>query len=91
MNWGKEDREALLEDIDLLIMAFRDIAFAKEGLGDMALDKGIVDTGMCRSFQAYPIGKIHSIVENLSGLRRALAGYVNPKLAAQVLPGLVRG
>lgn len=74
--WDEDKKDALLEDLELLIVFFRDIALEKPEMSDL--------------FEKYPVGKISSIVERLIGLRQALLGNVNPKLVAQVLPGILR-
>ncbi len=90
MNWDKEDKDHLLEDLELLIMFFRDIAFGKEGIEEMVLDKGLLDTETYRFFKMYPMEKLCGIVERLIRLKKALMGNVNPKLVAQVLPGCLK-
>ncbi|RKY42261.1 MAG: hypothetical protein DRP85_03530 [Candidatus Makaraimicrobium thalassicum] len=88
-NWNKENKDRLLEDIEMLIMFFRDTAMGKEGLKDMILDKGIAGTDMYRFFEKYSIDKIHSVIERLIRMKLAMEGNANPKLVAQALPGIL--
>ncbi len=90
MNWNTDDRNSLLEDLELLTMFFRDIALGKEGLEEMALDRGLGSTDMYGYYRGYSLEKIYDIVGKLTRLRRALAGNVNPKLVAQVLPSALK-
>jgi DNA polymerase-3 subunit delta' len=90
LNWTEEGKDILLEDLEMLIMFFRDIAVGKESLEEMVLDKDIIDTEMYNFFKKYPVEKIYGIVERLVNVRVALAGNVNPRLVAQVLPGMLR-
>lgn len=90
MNWDTESRDRLIEDLEMLIMFFRDVALGKEGLAEMALDKGIAGTDMYRFFSEYSIEKIYGTVERLINMKLALAGNVNPKLVAQALPGAIK-
>ena len=90
-NWNKESKDRLLEDMEMLIMIFRDTAMGKQGLREMMLDKGIAGTDMYRFFETYSIEEIYGIIERLIKMKISLAGNVNPKLVAQALPGcLVR-
>jgi len=86
VNWDKEARPELLEDLELLVMLFRDIAVGNEGLEEMVMDKGMIQTGMYDFFRDYSVDKVYEILERLIELKRALEGYANPKLVAQVLP-----
>lgn len=90
MVWDEDNKNNLLEDLEMLIMIFRDVALAKEGAGDMVIDKDIADTGFADLFKAYSIDKMYGIVEDLVKLKLALIRNVNPKLVAQVLPGVLR-
>jgi len=90
LNWENDNKELLLEDLEMLIMLLRDIALAKEGLTDMLLDKDVPGTGAYRFFENAGIDKIYSTVARIIGMKRALLGNVNPKIAAQVLPGMLK-
>ncbi len=90
LNWTKESKDLLLEDLEMLIMFFRDIALGKEALEEKVLDKDIIDTEMYDFFKKYPIEKIYDVVGRLINMKLALAGNVNPKLIAQALPGCLR-
>ncbi|MGB2601864.1 MAG: DNA polymerase III subunit delta' [Candidatus Omnitrophota bacterium] len=90
LNWDIENKTGLLEDIDILIMVFRDIVLASEGAVDMIVDKDVLGTEAYSYFEKYPVDEIYSIVEKLVNMRRALMGNVNPKLVAQALPGMLK-
>ena len=77
MVWDKENKDCLLEDIELLIMFFRDVV----------LDE---NSEVYKFYKEYPVAEVSNIVEQLVGLKRALLGNVNPKLVAQALPGCLR-
>ncbi|MFC1643991.1 DNA polymerase III subunit delta' [Candidatus Omnitrophota bacterium] len=90
LNWDSDDRDILLEDLEMLIMLLRDIALGKEALNEMILDKDITGTEMYKFFERYPTEKIYGIMERLIKVKLALTGNVNPKLVAQVLPGMIK-
>ena len=90
LNWDVEDRDGLLEDIDILIMIYRDIVLGAEGSGDKVVDKDVLGSEVYGYYEKYPLDKVYGIVEKLVGMRRALAGNVNPKLVAQALPGMLK-
>ncbi|MFH1305585.1 MAG: DNA polymerase III subunit [Candidatus Omnitrophota bacterium] len=85
--WDRDDRAGLIEDIDMMVMFFRDIMMGKAGLGDKVLDREIPDTAMYRFFEKYRMEELRCIIERLIDTGRALAGNTNPKLMAQALPG----
>jgi len=91
LSWDKEGRDYLTEDLEMLIMFFREIAMARENLENVMFEKSIQDTSMYRFFGKYSIEKIYGIMERLINIKLALSGNINPKLAAQILPGAVRG
>ncbi len=76
LPWDKEGKDDLLEDLELLVMFFRDIALEKP---EMRFFSG-----------KYPTERISGIVERLVELKWSLLGNVNPKLVAQVLPGILK-
>jgi DNA polymerase-3 subunit delta' len=90
LTWDQERKDVILEDLELLIMFFRDIVLGKEGLQEFVLDKNLIDTEMYRFFKEYPVEKISNIIEKLISLKQALLGNVNPKLVAQALPGYLK-
>ncbi len=90
LSWDDETKNGLMEDIELMLLFMRDAALAKEGLGEKALDKAAAKSGAFAVFKEYPLDKIHRITERLIGLKQALAGNVNPKIAAQALPGMLK-
>jgi len=86
--WDKNDRVSLMEDFELLIMFFRDIAVMKDA-PDLLVDKQLADNSRYDIFREYSIEKICDIIEKLAGIKRSLEGNVNPKLVAPVLPGII--
>ncbi len=90
LNWDVDKKDQLIEDVELLIMFFRDIAVSKEGMKGLVLDKDIFDAGLYDYFGGYDIDKIRNIVEKLVDVKRALLGNINPKLVAQVLPAQLK-
>jgi len=90
LNWNSEDKNRLFEDLEMLVMFFRDVAMGKEALKDLVLDKDIAGTEIYRFFGKYSMEKIYGIVERLIKMKLALAGNVNPKLVAQALPGMIK-
>lgn len=83
------DRDGLIEDIDTLIMLLRDVVFEKEGMGDMALDGASTERFGGGIMPDKGTGGIYRIVAGLVDMKLAIAGNVNPKLAAQALPGVI--
>ncbi|MFC1548397.1 DNA polymerase III subunit delta' [Candidatus Omnitrophota bacterium] len=90
LNWDQENRDVLLEDLEMLIMFFRDMVMGKEGVNAAVIDEDLFDTEMYRFFEKYQAGKIYDIVEKLVNMKWALVGNVNPKLVAQALPGILK-
>lgn len=90
LSWDDETKDGLMEDIELMLLFMRDAALAKEGLGEKALDKAAAKSGALAVLKEFPLDKIHRITERLVGLKQALAGNANPKIAAQALPGLFK-
>ena len=90
-NWDREGKDYLLEDIEMLIMFFRDIAMGKENLEKVMFDKSILDSEMHRFFEKCSVEKIFEIMERLINVKLALFGNANPKLAMQVLPNMLVG
>ena len=91
LSWDKEGRDYLSEDIEMLIMFFREIVMIREDLGNVMFEKSIQNTTMYQFFGKYSIEKIYGIMERLINIKLALGGNVNSKLAAQILPRAVRG
>jgi len=90
MNWDTGDKDRLLDDLEMMIMFFRDMALEKEGLARIVLDKEVVGTGMYRFYEKYSAKDVYRIMGDLIRLRVDLAGSINPKLVAQVLPEFLR-
>ncbi|MFH1878827.1 MAG: DNA polymerase III subunit delta' [Candidatus Omnitrophota bacterium] len=90
MNWDEEDKDVLIEDLDLMIMIFRDISLGREGLTEMVMDKNLVGTSIYRFFVKYPARKMFGTLSRLVELKLAVLSNVNPKLVAQRLPGCIK-
>lgn len=90
MEWDVRDKDPLMDDIETLIMILRDTAFRKEGLEDMVLDSGMTDI-TADSFPDYSgIEDVYDVISELLDIKLALSGNVNPKIAAQILPGYLK-
>jgi len=91
LSWDRDDKAGLLEDMEFLVMFFRDIALRDSAPGAV-IDKELDSDGTYGLFEKYTAEDIFNVIERLAGIRRALEGNVNPKLVSPVLPGmLVRG
>ncbi|MFH1394741.1 MAG: DNA polymerase III subunit delta' [Candidatus Omnitrophota bacterium] len=90
LSWPRESKDYLIEDVEMMIMFFRDVVMEKEGVKNVVFDKNIFDSKMYSFFKKSGINEIYEIVEKLVNIRRALMGNVNPKLAAQILPGRLK-
>jgi len=90
MLWDTEDRNVLLEDVEMLIMSLRDIMMGKEGMEERMLDRDLAGTSAYRAFDGCSSDRIYRMVEKLVAMKLALAGNMNPKLAAQALPGIFK-
>ena len=71
MSWNSESKNVILEDLDLLILFFRDIALAAEGLDELVLDKNLFSLGILDHYAAYPMDKISNILERLVEIKRS--------------------
>ena len=89
-NWDDENKDQLLEDLEMLVVLFRDIALEREGLREMVLDKEIIGSSVSGAYEKYSAVEIYSIIERLIKLKMDLARSINTKLAAQVLPGFLK-
>ena len=88
--WHTEGKDDIMDDVEMLIMFFRDVTLGKEGLEDMVLDKDVLSSHAYRFFKSYSLDKINLIVEKLIQTKIYLAGNVNPKLVAQNLPMILK-
>jgi DNA polymerase III subunit delta' len=88
MSWDTEDRNVLLGDIEMLIMSLRDIMMGKEGMEERMLDRSLSGTSAYRVFEGCFADRVYHMVEKLVAMKLALEGNMNPKLAAQALPGI---
>ena len=88
-NWDKEDKDSILEDIEILIMFFRDLVMLGEGNEDILLDRSLKEYNIEEVIEKYDVNKIFKILKNLIKLRSSLERNANPKIVAQVLPGMV--
>jgi len=89
LNWDVETREDLLEDLELLILIFRDMGMKKAGLQDMVLDKRAEWEDDVLS--ACSMDKVYRVIGMLIDLKWALKGNANAKLVAQLLPKEIVG
>ncbi|MBU1084257.1 MAG: DNA polymerase III subunit delta' [Candidatus Omnitrophota bacterium] len=87
LDWIHEDKDAIMEDIDMLIMFLRDAVVGAEGGSGMMIDKGFKDTAMYGFLSGYNADNIYKMTERLIEMRNALVSNVNPKMVAQMLPG----
>jgi len=90
LNWDVDDKNTILEDIELLLMLFRDIVLHKEGVRELGVDKILEISNSEDIFERYNIDKISEIVVKLIRIKQALMGNVNAKLVAQTLPAELR-
>lgn len=90
LNWDTENKDELIEDIESMIMFLRDVALEREGMGDMVLDKDLMEKAGKRMPSEKGIDGIYRVVDRLIGIKRALVGNVNPKIVAQALPGIIK-
>ena len=90
MSWDSEKKDVILEDLDLLILMFRDIALAASGLDELVLDKELISSGILDHYAAYSVDKISAILDKLIEIKRSVMGNVNPKVAAQILPAAMK-
>ncbi len=90
MNWDQENKDLLLEDLEVLLMFFRDIALGKEDAGEMVIDDDVIRSDMFAFFRRSSVDSIYDIVERIIEMKWALMGNVNPKLVAQALPGILK-
>ncbi|MDP8299876.1 MAG: DNA polymerase III subunit delta' [Candidatus Tantalella remota] len=88
--WHTEGRDDIMDDIEMLIMFFRDVTLGKEGLEELVLDKDVLTSQAYSFFKSYSLDKINLIVEKLVQTKIYLAGNVNPKLVAQNLPMILK-
>ncbi|MFH1798109.1 MAG: DNA polymerase III subunit delta' [Candidatus Omnitrophota bacterium] len=84
-NWKHDEKNILLEDLEMMIMFFRDIAVGKECDENVIVNKDIIGTKMYSFFKEYSTEKIYFVMERLIDIKTALLGNVNPKLAAQMI------
>ena len=90
MTWDAETKDAILEDIELMLVFLRDAAFAREGLGERVLDREAARTGAAELIKDCSVEQLQSMTENLINLKQAVLGNANPKIAAQALPVILR-
>ncbi|MBD3379843.1 MAG: DNA polymerase III subunit delta' [Candidatus Omnitrophica bacterium] len=86
MNWPEEKRDALIEDIEIVLIIFRELVFRSEGLEDLMLDREAFEG---RDIRAYPAERVYKILGELVSVKKSVSGNINAKLAAQVLPGML--
>jgi DNA polymerase-3 subunit delta' len=84
-GWDREGKNELLDDLEVLIMFFRDLVMRKEALEGLILDK-TADKEIFDLYKDRTLKEIQDIAWKLIGFRKALKGNINPKLVAQALP-----
>ena len=57
---------------------------------ELVLDKSLFSSGILDHYASYSMDKISDILEKLIVIKRSLLGNVNPKIAAQVIPALLK-
>ncbi|MBU1894378.1 MAG: DNA polymerase III subunit delta' [Candidatus Omnitrophota bacterium] len=90
LDWPKEGKDYLMEDIEMMIMFFRDVVMGKEGLKSSVFDRNVLESKIYQFFKKCGINEIYRTIEKLIDIKRALAGNVNPKLVAQILPESIK-
>jgi DNA polymerase-3 subunit delta' len=91
LSMKDEERDDLIDNIDTMIMIIRDITLSRAGLGEKVLAKDMEEETSAALFAGHDSGSLYDITGALLELKRAILGYMNPKLAAQVLPAYITG
>ncbi|MDD4956440.1 MAG: DNA polymerase III subunit [Candidatus Omnitrophica bacterium] len=91
MNWDVEDKLQMAEDIELVLMLVRDTALVVSGAESRMTDTALSAGELMSMFGKSSPDKLYALMARLVNVRRALMGNANPKIAAQVLPGMVKG
>jgi len=84
-GWDREEKELLIEDIELLMMILRDAAVGGECNDEFVLDKSMVGVKMYDVLKKYSPARLYGLMEKLIVFKRDLEGNVNPKIVAQAL------
>ncbi|MDP8258766.1 MAG: DNA polymerase III subunit [Candidatus Aadella gelida] len=87
-DWMNDDKDNILEDIDILIMLLRDTVLSGEHLENLMIDKDFMGSELCGRLKKYGADGIYDMVGELIEMRKALMSNINPKIVAQVLPGV---
>lgn len=88
MDWINDDKDNILEDIDICIMLLRDTVLSGEHLERLMIDKEFIGSRLCDRLKKYGTDKIYNVITRLIEMRKALMSNVNPKIVAQVIPGI---
>jgi len=91
LNWDTSSKDEMVEDIDLLIMLLRDVVLRREGVDSLVVDGAVKSGELDVVLRENTLDGIYSVIRQLVGLKASLLGNVNPRLAAQVLPGMLAG
>ena len=91
LAWKEDKKDILIEDIDMLVMIFRDIAMANTGIEDKMLDRQFAKSVAYQGFKGYSADRIYRIINELIEMKWALLGNVNAKFVAQALPARIKG
>lgn len=89
MTWDAETKDAILEDIELMLVFLRDAAFAKEGLSERVLDREAARSGAAELIKSRSLEQLHRMTEDLINLKQAVMGNANPKIVGQILPAIL--
>jgi hypothetical protein len=91
MGWHSESKDALIEDIDAVVIMLRDALISGEGFLEPILGgdpgKGTDGWSICEK----TADEIYRSMERLSEIKKALRGNVNAKLISQALPFVISG
>jgi len=83
--WDNENKNELIEDLDFLILFFRNIVLKKE-IKEKTIDcKIVINNKIYDFFKTYSIDKIYNILEKILELKQGLLNNMNPKIIAQNL------
>lgn len=91
LSWRSEERDDLIDTIELLITIMRDALMIKVGESERVFDSNMVSVFKTGDLVNYSADRINIIIKKLVGIKRSLTGNVNPKIVSEVLPGVLTG
>jgi len=89
MNWDSDDKNTIINDLELMIMLLRDFSVSSEHLDNMVLDKEVLIQEDESSKEYYTAETSGRIINALIRIKRSLYGNINPKIVAGALPSLM--